>query len=526
MWLNDGIPPIRWERHYDARLVRCYAERPANLYALFTEALQRNPEGEALVCGGLRLTYRDLDRTVGQAASGLQGKGLTRGDRLGLLLGNGPAFLVYLLAAAKLGAISVPINVREGTPGLAHMLNDSGCKLLAVERALAERLPPRADLPFLADCLFVEAPRKQPESDAAEPLQPSAAVEEEETAVILYTSGTTGRPKGAMLTGLGIVQAAMHFSLTMALTEKDRSLLLVPMSHVTGLVAQIATMLRAGGCLVVGDAFKAATALDLLAQEAVTHCVMVPAMYNLCLLDRDLPARDLSAWRVGAYGGAPMPEATIAGFAKALPGLNLMNVYGATETTSPVTVMPPQETARHSRSVGRPLPCVTLAVMDEAGKEVPPGETGELWLGGPGIVPGYWQNPEATAAEFVGGWWRSGDIGAVDADGFVYIFDRLKDVINRGGYKIYSIEVENVLLGHPDVLEAALIAEACPVLGERSRAVVVPKRKEDSLDQAALSAFCAARLSDYKIPDFWTLRREPLPRNANGKVLKRALRGG
>jgi acyl-CoA synthetase (AMP-forming)/AMP-acid ligase II len=254
----------------------------------------------------------------------------------------------------------------------------------------------------------------------------------------------------------------------------------------------------------------------------MTHTVLVPAMYNLCLLQADFDRHDLSAWRIGGYGGAPMPLPTITRFAEKLPRLGLMNLYGATETTSPATMMPAQETGRHPASVGVAVPCGELRVMDDAGREVAPGESGELWIKGPMVVAGYWNDAAATACEFTGGFWHSGDIGALDAEGFVYVLDRKKDMINRGGYKIYTAEVESTLLEHPAIAEAAVVAVPCPVLGERVHAFIT--LRDSAVTSEALRAFCLERLADYKAPESFSLRSAPLPRNANGKVLKRALR--
>jgi acyl-CoA synthetase (AMP-forming)/AMP-acid ligase II len=217
-----------------------------------------------------------------------------------------------------------------------------------------------------------------------------------------------------------------------------------------------------------------------------------------------------------------MATATIARLAERLPRLQLMNAYGATETTSPATLMPPTETAECPDSVGIAVPCGEILVMDDNGREVPHGTTGEIWLRGPMVVSGYWNDPKATAESFVAGFWRSGDIGSVDDQGYVRVFDRKKDVINRGGYKIYSIEVENALMDHPDVVEATVIAKPCPVLGERAHAFVCAKDK--SLTAEVLARHCSSRLADYKIPDTFSFRETPLPRNANGKVMKRELR--
>jgi O-succinylbenzoic acid--CoA ligase len=521
-WLGR-VPAVRHEVHYGNRVVRCFVERPGNAYHLLAEAAARNPEGEAVVCGCERLSYRALEATVERCAAGLDAAGIGKGDRVAMLLGNGVAFPVAMFAALRIGAIAVPLSVREQGPGLAYMLAHSGARLLVHDAEFADRLPSPGDVPDLAHRIAVDAAAP---SSALPLLAPPSgrapvAVQEEETAVILYTSGTTGRPKGAMLTHLGICHSAIHYECCMGLTPHDRAVVAVPMSHVTGVIALIAAMLRAAAALIVMQAFKAPEFLELAARERMTHSLMVPAMYNLCLLDPAFDAAKHSAWRVGGYGGAPMAPATIARFAEKLPRLNLMNAYGATETTSPVTLMPPSETAARPDSVGCAVPCADILVMDEAACELPDGAEGDLWLGGPMVVPGYWNDPAATAENFVAGYWRSGDIGSKDAAGYVRVFDRKKDMINRGGYKIYSVEVEHALMGFPGVIEAAVVPAPCPVLGERVHAFVVAGPEVHATD---LERHCASLLADYKVPETFTVSDTPLPRNANGKLLKRALR--
>ena len=223
-----------------------------------------------------------------------------------------------------------------------------------------------------------------------------------------------------------------------------------------------------------------------------------------------------------------MPVATIDRLAQTQPGLTLMNCYGATETTSPATLMPQGQSAAHRDSVGRNLVCAEIAVFDDQGREVANGQLGEIWIKGPMVVKDYWGNTAATQTNFTGGYWHSGDLGSIDADGYVKVVDRMKDMINRGGYKIYTIEVENALYSHPAVLECAVVAKPCPVLGERVHAFVTLRDEnangEDGLTQQALKIHCASRLSDYKVPESFTLSTSPLPRNANGKLVKRALR--
>ncbi|SEP09029.1 class I adenylate-forming enzyme family protein [Aquisalimonas asiatica] len=519
MWATPVVPEIAREHHYGDRVVHCFRERPDHLNRLLPEALARVPDNDALVHGDRRLTYRALDEQVGKVAAGLAACGVGAGDRVALILGNRIEFVVLVLATWRLGAVAVPLNTRDSRSGYEHALGDSGALVLVHEPDVRERLPDNAALPGLAhricttafDRLLQHGGRREP-----------AAVAEEDVAAILYTSGTTGRPKGAMLTHLGIIHSLMHFTVCMGLEPGERSLITVPLSHVTGLVALMGTCLHAAGTLIIQSEFKARAFLELAARERMTHTVLVPAMYNLCLLDPAFDRFDLSAWRIGGYGGAPMPEVTIGKLAERLPDLQLMNAYGATETSSPVTMMPPAETGVRGDSIGVALPCARVAIMDDDGREVARGQPGELWVAGPMVVPGYWNNREATAREFTGGFWRSGDIGSMDADGFVYVFDRKKDMINRGGYKVFTTEVENVMLAHPGVAEVAVIGTPCPVLGERVHAFVVPTGS--GLDESALLDHCAAELSDYKVPEGVILRQEPLPRNPNGKVLKRALR--
>jgi acyl-CoA synthetase (AMP-forming)/AMP-acid ligase II len=324
-----------------------------------------------------------------------------------------------------------------------------------------------------------------------------------------------------MLTHLGTVHSLLHFEYGLGLRNGEVTVLAVPASHVTGLVAIILPMLRVGGTTVMMPAFKARNFLEIAARERMTYTLIVPAMYNLCLLDPDFGKFDLASWRIGAFGGAPMPPATIERLAGILPKLTLLNIYGSTETTSPVTMMAAGEAATHSDTVGKPLPCTDIVVMDDDGREVAPGTSGELWIAGPMVVPGYWQNPEADRTGFCAGYWKSGDIGSVDAQGYVRIHDRKKDMINRGGYKIYCIEVESVLARHPDVIECAVVGRPDPVLGERVHAVVVAR--EPGVAEAELKRFCAEHLSDYKVPGTIAFL-DALPRNANGKVLKIALR--
>ena len=525
-WHGYPVPAQRHEAPHPDRVVRAFVQRPASMHATLARAVALRPTHEALVCEGRRWTYAELDAHAGRIAAGLRARGIAAGDRVGLFIANRPEFVFVLFALQRLGAIAVPIGVREARAGLTYMLGQCGAKAIVFDADLADKVPDAAELPALVLRVAIGVSAgvmtlDELESEGGSPVD-VREVAETETAVILYTSGTTGHPKGAMLTHFNLTHSVLHYEACMRLNGADRSALAVPASHVTGLVAIILAMVHVGGTIVIVPAFKAPDFLVLLERERITHTLMVPAMYTLCLMAPRFAHTDLTRWRIGGYGGAPMPVATIDALARALPGLVLLNAYGATETTSPVTMMPHGQTRDHADTVGVALPCADLRVMDDRGREVPRGATGELWIGGPMVVPGYWDNPGATQASFTAGYWHSGDLGSVDEHGYVRIFDRKKDMLNRGGFKVYSVEVENALMALPGVIEAAIIGRPCPVLGERVHAFIhAPGLPHDD---AAVRAFCAARLADYKVPETITWSDTPLPRNANGKLVKRVLR--
>lgn len=509
---------VRREALFGDRILRVYAERPKTIPAMLAAA---SPDGDALVDlrvgGAARLTHAELDRMAGAVAAGLAARGIAPGDRVGLLFRNRWRFVAGLLGIIRAGAIAVPISVRSSAPEVAYILGDAEAALTLCDEGLEPLLPEGAafasagdDGPGGFDALADHAP------------VPPAAAAETDVAVILYTSGTTGRPKGATLTHLNIVHSCLAYAEAFALGPADRAVVAVPASHVTGLVACIFAPLAAGGAAVMLERFEVEGFLTLAASERMSFTVLVPAMYNLCLMRAELSDYDLSAWRVGAFGGASMPVATIERLGAALPGLTLAQAYGSTETTSPATIMPLGLQIGRPASVGRPVPTAEIVVVDPEGRELPPGASGEIWIGGPMVVPRYWRMPEKTAESFHAGFWKSGDVGRFDEEGFLYVHDRIKDMINRGGYKVYPAEVENALAYHPGVAEAAVVGFADPVLGEKSRAFV--HLSDPAVTEADLRAFCRERLSDYKTPDLFTFTEAPLPRNANGKVMKHVLR--
>lgn len=518
------FPATRREVLYGERIVRCFAERPVNMNEMFLSAVGRAPDTVALVCEDERITYRELNERVERIARNLVHAGFRKGDRLALLLGNGVEFVYAALAAARAGLISVPMNIRQKLPEVEFVLNQCTAAGIVYDAQYEPNVPARAAVPTLRNAYVVGEGREQAFASLYAESAPVdfPEVAQEDTFCLLYTSGTTGKPKGAMLTHVSTIHTLLHYQHGFDLSEGAVAMLAVPASHVTGFVAIILTAIRVAGTTVIQKEFKARRFLELASREKINFTVVVPAIYNLLLLDPDFATFDLSAWRVAGFGGAAMPEATIDKLGKALPNLTLCNVYGSTETSSPVTIMPLGDIRKAPSSVGKVLPCADIVVVDDEGREVPPGQSGELLIGGAVVVPGYWDNPAGTKAGFTMGYWVSGDIGSIDEDGYVYVFDRKKDMINRAGFKVYCIEVESTLAHIPGLIESAVVGRPDPVLGERVHAFIYGDGTLS--DEGAIRSFCSERLSDYKVPDGVTFLSEPLPRNANGKVLKNTLR--
>ena len=528
-WPADGPGGrLRDESHFGERTFRCYSQRPRSVAAMLDNVIAKFPEREAVIVDDRRINFRELDELAERAVVGLATLGLEPGDRVALLLGNCLEFVIAFMACNRLGLICVPIGTRQKLPELEYLLNDCRVGTIIFETEFSANVPSAAGVPGLR-YRFCVGDSVEGAKPFAKLLEPRGSIRhheanDEDTAFILYTSGTTGRPKGAMLTNIGVIHSSLTFGRCLGLTHEDRSVIAVPISHVTGLVGIFLAIACVGGCnVLMRAAYKTPAFLALAARERMSFTIAVPAIYTLCVSEPDFASHDLSAWRVGCFGGAPMPIATIKALAERIPGLTLINSYGATETTSPTALMPPGKNLEHLDSVGQVVPCGEVIAVGEGGNELAPGSLGELWIRGPMVVPGYWNRTEANHMNFTDGYWHSGDIGSIDAQGFVRIFDRVKDMINRGGYKVFSAEVENVLSSHPGVLESAIVGRPDPVLGERVYAFIVA-RDNANLMPSELRDFCTERMADYKVPETFDMLLEPLPRNANGKVQKTILR--
>ena len=487
---------------------------------------RRVPGKPALVHEGGVLTYRDLwDRAARFAAFAAATAG--PGGRVALLLPNAPELAVAYFGAIAAGAVAVPVNFRLSPPEVGYVLKDSGAAILVTTGEKYETLAALPESAGVSAFVIVDgapAGARTFEACLAEaPAAPEPApVSPDDVACLLYTSGTTGFPKGAMISHANCLFNAGSCERTLGYREDDVGLVTLPLFHVTALHSQVVALLALGATAVLQREYDTRRMLELSARHRVTALFLVPAVYKLVTLREDLAAFDLSRVRLAAYGGAPMDPETIRTLRRILPGVELHNCYGLTESSSLATVLPDEAIATRTESVGLPVPGTAAEVRNPTGEVLPRGSPGELYLRGPNIVQGYWGAPEKTKAALGTGWLRTGDLARIDEEGFVFILDRVKDMINRGGEKIFGLEVENVLYAFPGVQEAAVVGVPHPIFGEVPAAFVAPFPGV-SLDSEALRAHCAARLADFKVPvEFRFVER--LPRNPGGKVLKHELR--
>ena len=492
------------------------------LAAAFADVADRHGAREALVDGDTRLTHAQAFQRATVVADRLGRRGIAPGDRVAILLPNGWQYAVTYIACQLAGAIVVLVNTRLTGPELDHVLGDSGASLIVTDAADG---PLGGRVPAGHTGNLVAADELTADGDAPGPTDwPGCHRAAEDPAHLLYTSGTTGRSKGAIHTHANLLFNAVIVRERLGAGPEERALIAAPMFHATGTVSGFIAFGLAGGCSVFTPAFKAGTAVALMTAERITFFAGVAAMLRLILLKAADSAADLSSLRLFVMGGSPVPAGFPQEIVERIPGLTLGNVWGLTEGTSIVTYTQGDEYLAHTGTVGRPVAGVEVAVSIDGGPPEDVRDTvGELCVRGPVVAGGYWNRPDATAETFVDGWLHTGDVGRIDADGFVVVLDRLKDMIIRGGENIYSLEVENALIEHPDVAEVAVVGVPDPVFDERVRAVVVA-RPGSAPTAEELRAFAARSLADYKVPVEIHFVAE-LPRNPSGKVLKRQLTG-
>jgi acyl-CoA synthetase (AMP-forming)/AMP-acid ligase II len=503
-----------------------------NIGLLLAKRAHLNPRLEAFVDAhsGRRFTFAELDARANRTAGFLARElGVRPGDRVALLLMNGPEFLETFFAVAKLGAVGVPLNCRLVTDELQFILKDSGASTLVYGGEFATTV---GELELRGPAIDVkhwvhvggEETRAAFARDydglqrVASPEPPDVRACADDLLYIMYTSGTTGLPKGAVHTHTSALWAVLTIAATAEMRFMDRYLVSLPFFHV-GALTPITCNVYRGVTSVVMRSFDPVRAWELIQSEKITVALKVPAMLNFMLRAFDPARHDISTLRWIMSGAAPVPVTLIEAYAKL--GIEIHQVYGLTESCGPTCLIGPDEAIAKAGSTGKAFFHTDVRVVDEHGRDVAPGQQGEVIIRGRHVMQGYWNRPEATAETIRDGWLHSGDVATVDKEGFVYIQDRLKDMVISGGENVYPAEIENVILAHPKVGEVAVIGQPSARWGESPFAVVV--KKDPSLVEREVLDWCNGKLARFKQPKAVAFV-DVIPRNPSGKVLKRLLR--
>jgi long-chain acyl-CoA synthetase len=530
--------------------MKVFKSRMGSLRDITNLARMRGDE-TFVVYGDRRISFADFVDGADSVSASLLDLGVARGDRVAVLSANNPEWCLAFWGIVDVGAICVGLNGWWKTDEILYGLEDSGAKVLIADKARFERIAgdlggiTTLEAVYLIDCDPADVGADPRLHRFDELLQkpgsgsPTVAIDEDDAAVIFYTSGTTGRPKGAISTHRSMISnlmGTMYSSIagsmvnpgatTINPSTPNASLLTSPLFHVAGCHSGLVVGLVAGIKIVLPvGRFTPEEAMRLIQDEKITVWAAVPTMVWRVVEHPDRHDYDLSSVTAMAYGGSPSAAELQRQIAETFPNVkSTSNAYGLTESSSAVTVNSGKENAERPDSVGRPLPVIDVRIVGEDGKDVGVGQTGEVWIKGPHIMPGYWNKPEATAESITDGWLHTGDLGHLDEDGFLYITDRAKDMIIRGGENVYSVEIENRLVEHPDVLDAAVLGVPHPTLGEEVKAVV-QLAPGATLSVADVQAWVAETLANFKVPTYVDFTEEKLPRNASGKLLKNVLRG-
>lgn len=495
---------------------------------------RRQPETDFAVQDGLHLSYKDAARRANRFANALLAAGLGAGDRIAILGKNSADYLLLLYAASKTGVVPVPLNFRLAAPEWAQIANDAEAKAVFVSGDLVESFDiVRADLDRTR--LFVTMDGEAADgwrtiemwASGAADSEPGVEILEDDVCLQMYTSGTSGRPKGAMITHRNISSQVTQILADFRI-PKGRTLVVAPLYHIAASLIAFSSV-AIGACLWVQEAFHPAAVVDALSNAGISFAMLVPAMIQTCLvMVPDAGKRKYPSLEVIAYGASPISETTLRQ-AIATFGCRFVQGYGMTETTACLTVLTSED---HDRAMagnpklllaaGRPVMGTEVRIVDGQDRPVAPGELGEIIAKGPQVMRGYWNRPRDTAEALRGGWMHTGDAGRMDSDGYVYIEDRIKDMIVSGGENVYPREVEDVLFAHPAIADAAAIGVPHEKWGETVKAIVVLKEGMEAKAWEIIE-HCRDRLGGFKCPtsvDFV----ESLPRNPSGKVLKRDLR--
>ena len=502
-----------------------------NIGLWLTKRASLSPDREAYVDAntGLRLTFTELNARSNRIANAFLDAGIEKGERVGLLLMNSAEFMEAYFALGKIGAVVVPLNWRLVADELEFILKDSGSKRLIYSEEFIDTvadLHSRGDKTDITQWLQVEdsvdvahfATGYGAFRDAASDAEPEIAAYGDDMLYIMYTSGTTGLPKGVVHTHETSVWGAITIAATTYYEEKDRFLSPLPMFHVGALTPLTINVYR-GITSVVMRSFDPVRAWEVIDEEQVTIGLAVPAMLNFMLQVPQLDRFKFDQWRWCLSGAAPVPEALIEAMADI--GVEVHQVYGLTESCGPACLIDAENALKRIGSTGKAFFHTDIKIVRPDGTECDPDEGGEVLVRGPHVMQEYWNRPEATAETIVDGWLHTGDVAVTDADGFVYIQDRIKDMIISGGENVYPAEIENLLQQHEGISEAAVIGQDSEKWGESPFAIIV--KSDDSLSEADVLEFCNGKLAPFKMPKGVAFA-ETIPRNPSGKILKRLLR--
>ena len=502
-----------------------------NVGSYLTKRAQMSGKSEAYVdsASALRLTFEELNDRVNRVANMLLDHGIKKGDRVAILMMNSAEFVEVYFATAKIGGVVVPLNWRLVADELEFILRDSGSLFLVYGNefsSLAKELHSRGDETVLKKwfcskgnthqefCIDYESAR-----DEAEASEPALGAKDDDLLYIMYTSGTTGLPKGVVHSHNTMFWAIATILATAEMREGDRYLAALPMFHV-GSLTPITANLYLGGTSVVMREFDPVRAWQLFEEEKITSGLLVPAMLNFMIQVENKNEFDRSKLRWIQSGASPLPVSLIEKYLEM--NIDIHQVYGLTETCGPACLITGQDAIEKIGSTGKAFFHTEVRVVSEDGDDVGPGSQGEVWVKGKHIMREYWNRPDASAETITqDGWLRTGDVAAVDEEGFVYIQDRIKDMIISGGENVYPAEIENLILSHPQVVEVAVIGQPSVRWGESPFAVVV--KNDETLSEDNVLSFCDEKLARFKLPKGVAFI-DVIPRNANGKVLKRLLR--
>ncbi len=495
---------------------RSYPRRPGNVLAVLERAVRRWPDAVAFVSpDGTTTTYAGFERRVEQAAAALLGTGLRPGDAVAVADRNSLDLATAIFGCARAGLVMVGLNTRLAPTQWTYMLSNSEVRLTLASQDYLGALP---EARLLGEVLSDSGP-----DSAYEPAELPAPAEDAAYAVV-YTSGTTGRPKASQVVHRCSVHSAMSYQKVLGLRPGERAAVLFPLYYISAMHAHVLPAMLAGATCVLVDTSSPRNYVETLHREDISWAYAVPSWWLLCTRLPAFRRSYLPRLDRLAAGGAVFPPPLVAALRERLPGTRLLDIYGLSETHSPATMLLDAEFAAKPGSVGRPLPCMEAEVRDGEGRALPPGTAGELHLRGSLVTTGYAGDPRATSDAIRDGWFRTGDVARIDADGFVFVLDRVKDMINRGGNKVFSAEVEALLRAHPDIEDAAVVAVPDAIAGEAVAAYVV-LRPGCALAAAEIRGWVRDGMADYAAPrDVHVL--DALPHNAVGKTDKVALRAG